>query len=193
MKGKRETAFKVRIKDILEGKYVVQEGWEPNYIELNSRRFSRVNLLGTYVGEENGLPKIDDGTGSIVLRSFEEGIKFDFNLGDILTIIGRPREYNQTRFIVPEIIRKIEDAEWIKVREIELKKFKLCAPVAEKKEAAPVNSIKIVDIVKEMDSGNGVSTEEVIKKAGITGEKEINKLLENGELFEIKPGILKVL
>lgn len=195
MNNKRETAYKVRIVDILNGKYVINEGWKPNYIEVGNKRFSRVNVLGTVVGFENDLIKIDDGTGQIMLRSFDESNTMQQNVGDVLLIIGRPREYNEIRFLVPEIIKKIDNPEWIKVRNLEIKEEKVTKVKKIKEEKVEENTNqKILDIIKEKDKGNGVNTEEIIKIVGKSNtEKNINKLLEEGEIFEIKPGILKLL
>ncbi len=69
---KRQVAFKVRIKDIIDGKYIVEEGWQPNYIiTCSGEKISRVNIIGTIVlksDEENLNYKsvvLDDGTGKI--------------------------------------------------------------------------------------------------------------------------------
>ncbi len=195
MKNKRETAYKVRIKDILNGKYVVNEGWEPNYIEIGNKKFSRVNVLGTVVGFEEGLIKVDDGTSEILLRSFDNNNISPFQVGNVILIIGRPREYNENRYLMPEIIKKVDNPEWIKVRDLEIKDVKEEKIIEIKKEEKENNlNQKIMEIIKKKDSGNGISTQDIIK---ITGNKEtektINKLLEEGEIFEIKPGILKLL
>ena len=107
---KRHTAYKVRIKDIIDSKYIKGEGeWSPNYLEVGILEVSRVNLMGVLVSNQteqnyhNML--IDDGTGRITVRSFED-IKNDVNVGDIVLVIGRPREYGNERYIVPEIIKK---------------------------------------------------------------------------------------
>jgi hypothetical protein len=190
---KRETAFKTRIKDILEGKYVVNKGWEPNYVEINSRKFSRVNILGTYIGSDDGLQKIDDGTGIIMLRIFNSEIKFEYAIGDTLLIIGRPREFNGSRFIAPEIIKKIENNEWVKVRALELKNTKIPAPEVKKEQKKEDRTNQqIIELIKTLDSGEGVLTEAVVKKIP-EAEKEISILLEHGEIFEIRPGVLKIL
>ena len=63
----RETAYKIRIKTILEHAYVKQEGWDPNYIDLNGHKVSRVNVIGTITSKENNSYLLDDGTASITL------------------------------------------------------------------------------------------------------------------------------
>ena len=45
----RETAKICSVNDLLVGEYVVQEGWLPNYIKINDRKLSRVNIMGSPV------------------------------------------------------------------------------------------------------------------------------------------------
>ena len=49
----------------------------------------------------------------------------------------------------------------------------------------------VIKIIKECDDGEGADYEEVLEK--VKNEKLINSLMEEGEIFEIKPGKLKVL
>ncbi len=35
---KRHIAYKVWIKDLLANKYVKQEGWDPNYVEIDGKQ-----------------------------------------------------------------------------------------------------------------------------------------------------------
>ena len=50
---KRQIAYKIRIKDILEGKYVKEEGWNPNYIvTANEKEVSRVNIIGIVIDKQ---------------------------------------------------------------------------------------------------------------------------------------------
>ena len=49
-------------------------------------------------------------------------------------------------------------------------------------------------LIKKLDKGEGVTFEDVIKNSATSkAETIITKLLENGDVFEIKPGKLKVL
>ena len=71
---KREIAYKVRINDILKGEYVRRDGWDPNFIMINNKQVSRVNIMGVVVSipdtGQNNLT-IDDGSGRIEVRSFD--------------------------------------------------------------------------------------------------------------------------
>ena len=121
---KREIAYKVRINDILKGEYVRRDGWDPNFIMINNKQVSRVNIMGVVVSipdtGQNNLT-IDDGSGRIEVRSFDSPEMLASSaIGDIVLMVGRPREYNGARYIVAEILRKIENKKWMEVRKIEL-------------------------------------------------------------------------
>ena len=202
-------ACKVKIRDWRNGRYVREEGWQPNYIIIgDGRQVSRVNLIGIVVlkpvEESNNYQSIiiDDGSGKISVRSFEGDILKIPKVGDVILLIGRPREYGNEKYIVPEIVRIIDDKKWIDVRKLEIelhsKKYRTRGDavleeeiIGDKKEN---NADRIFKLIKDIDNGDGVDTEEIISKANVMGaEKIIANLLEEGEIFEIKPGKLKVL
>ncbi len=55
-------------------------------------------------------------------------------------------------------------------------------------------SEKIIKLIKEIDKGNGVFIEELIEKSPLDNtEKIIQKMLENGDIFQNLPGKVKVL
>ena len=114
---RRQVAYKVRIKDLVNGRYVKEEGWNPNYIITNDgRQINRVNLIATVVSKptEQDINYqsiiLDDGTGRISIRNFEQNNLFDnIKLGDIILLIGRPREYGNEIYILAETIKKIQN------------------------------------------------------------------------------------
>src|SRR3989338_7071107 len=121
---KRQVAYKVRIKDLADGRYVKEEGeWTPNYVLVGETQVSRVNLIATVVSaskDSNSLI-IDDGSGKISLRAFNDNkILGNIDIGDIVLVIARPREFSQEKYLVPEIIKKIENHKWLRVRKLEL-------------------------------------------------------------------------
>lgn len=123
---KRQIAYKARIRDLLNGRYVKEEGWMPNYVVTgDGREISRVNIIATVVAksveESYQSIVIDDGTGRISVRWFEKGNLFEgVEIGDIVLLIGRPREYGSEKYILPEILKRVKDYGWIKVRAMEL-------------------------------------------------------------------------
>ena len=100
----RQVAYKIRISDILNGSFIKDE-ISAGYIKLNDANVSRVNIIATVVykaeqpSTSNAL--IDDGTGKILLRSFENSRIFSkADVGDAVLLIGKIREFNNERYIV---------------------------------------------------------------------------------------------
>ena len=198
----RQVAYKVNISDILNCNFIKDE-LSAGYIKVNGVNVSRVNIIATvvYKPEETNFNAIvvDDGTGRISLRSFENNDVFSkIDVGDTSLIIGKIREYTNEKYVVPEIVKKINNFEWLNVRKLELvgktvaDNAKITDSVVE--EIAVGSNEEVYSLIKSLDTGDGISIEEVIKKSSNKeAEKVINRLLENGDVFEIKPGKLKVL
>ena len=200
---KRQIAYKARVSDILNGSFSKDE-LSAGYIKLNGVNVSRVNVIANIVyksGDEQNHSSalIDDGTGKILLRTFENTNLFSkADIGDVVLVIGKIREYNNERYILPEIVRKLEKFEWMSLRKIELKDT-IIEPVKEPanevvEEAAKTIGEEVYIIIKKLDDGDGAAIEDVMKESNNPdAEKIISRLLENGDVFEIKPGKLKVL
>jgi len=210
---KRQVAYKIMVNDILKGEYVKEDGeWAPNYIKVGNKKVSRVNLMAVVVSKQdlentnyqNIL--VDDGSGRISIRNFEEDSNFkSIEVGDFVLIIGRPREYLNEKYIVSEIIRKTDNTLWMEAKKLELSKGPEIK-TTETKEVIEeeikenveegirgINS-QIFNLIKEIDKGEGANIQDVITKSQIVNVEEIIKnLLKHGEVFEIKPGKLKVL
>jgi|SRR3989338_6257750 len=202
---KRQVAYKVRICNVLSGNFT-KDDLSAGYLKLKDIHISRINIIATIVYKyeqtsSHNSAVIDDGTGRISLRSFESGAFSKVDVGDVVLVIGRIREFSDEKYVIPEILKKINNVDWINVRKLELKKYnyavdeiKIADDVAEKTtDDFKINS-EMYSLIKELDKGNGVSVEDIIKKFDNSeAESVINKLLENGDIFEIKPGRLKVL
>lgn len=199
---KRQVAYKVRISDILSGNLTKDE-FSAGYIKLSNYNVSRVNVIATVVykpenssGYNNAV--IDDGTGKILLRSFENiGAFPKTDVGDIVLVIGKIREFNNERYIVPEIFKKLDNFMWLNVRRLELRKVvdfdNDQKSQASNEEFADIDE-EIFSIIRKLDKGDGAFVEDVIKNLKYdAAEKMLNILLEKGNIFEIKPGKLKVL
>ena len=127
---KRLVARKIWIKEVLNSRYIKEEGLRPNYIlTQEDKKVSRINLIGVVVmldigqGSSNFL--IDDGTGKITVRLFEENEEIKkINVGDVVIIIGRPREYGGEIYVLPEIFKKLDAISWLEVRKLELNEKK---------------------------------------------------------------------
>ncbi len=227
--NKRQTAYKIKINTLLEEKYVKTDGWNPNFIIMNGIEISRVNVIGAVISNELETfgsvayrnVMIDDGTGKISLRNFENPEALSgIEVADVVLVIGKLREYGSERYILSEIVKKIEDKRWIEQRNLEiellLRKIKRKMPAKENEEAVVTeevvekaenfiakdaeiknNSHSVYELVKDLDKGDGADYEEVLKKANFNhiknAENVIRKLLESGEIFEIRAGRLKVI
>ncbi len=130
MEIKRLTAAKTKIADITSGKYTVLPGFESNYVLTKSgMQLSRVRLLATIVDKflsESGrfaAITLDDGTDTIRAKAFNAVAVFDpLSAGDIVDFVGKVREYQGEIYLVPEIIRKIDDPNFELLRELEIRK-----------------------------------------------------------------------
>src|SRR3989344_4182018 len=128
-KFQRQIAYKLRIADILEGQFT-KDDISAGYIKLNGINISRVNVISTLVYKQEQAGNyssavIDDGTGKISLRSFEPDAFSKVDVGDILLVVGRIREFNNEKYVIPEITRKLESIEWLNLRRLELKNFEV--------------------------------------------------------------------
>ncbi len=199
---KRQVAYKVRISDILNENFI-KDDISAGYIKLNDVNVSRVNIIATvvYKSEQQSVSSIavDDGTGKILLRSFENNNAFSkLDVGDAALVIGKIREFNKERYIVPEVLKKISNINWMNVRKLEVKITKDDKIKNEDNDLIEGVVTNINDgiylLIKKLDKGDGVSIEDVLKNSdNSVAENIINQLLENGDIFEIKPGKLKVL
>lgn len=198
---KRLIAYKVNIETLAKGKYVINEGWQPNYILTEAgQKISRVNLIATVVtvqNEENDTSIIiDDGTTTIRLRSFDKDISLP-ELGTIINIIGRPREFGGEKYIAPEIIKVINNPIWVDLRKMELNtinKAAIPARINNTKNTQQNLTQKVFELIRKLDSGVGVDIDDIVKKTKNSKTEEIiNNLLKEGEIFEIKRGRIKVL
>src|SRR3989338_6905989 len=121
---KRQVAYKIRVSDILNVN-LEKEEFSGN-IRLSNTNVSRVNIIATviYKSEEFNYSSavVDDGTGKIQLRIFENNAYFSkADVGDAVLVIGKIREFSNEKYIMPEIFKKIDDSKWADVRKLELK------------------------------------------------------------------------
>jgi len=192
---KRQVAHKSRISELINGRYVQEEGWEPNYILSGPIKISRVNLIGIVVSKnDDDTVVMDDGSASMILRAFGENLFSNISIGDIMLCIGRPREHDNEKYIAPEICKKITNKNWIELRKLELGTPKIIPEIKEviEEQKIPLTQ-KVYKSIKEKDSGQGVSVDKLVEIHGINAEKAVQNLLSEGEVFEIQPGKLKVL
>lgn len=269
---KREVAYKVRIAQLHMGGYIKQDGWLPNYVQMeDGRRVSRVNIIGTVI-EANidtefsqDTIVLDDGSASIEVRDFEGVYLKKIQKGNIVLLVGKVKEYNGLKYIIPEIVKELGEPKWVIYRNLEHELFnathKIDSEYLEKYDSASSNStasthadkspishdeamieeddlsmesnvndsddsddykpkfknemadnslttdqlveqvagdgedsphMKVIAFIRENDDGSGCAVELINEKIQ-QADTIIEDLLKDGEVFEIRPGILKVL
>ncbi len=142
----RQVAKKADIGMVQASRYIRSEGeWEPNYIlTKEDEKISRVNIIASVISR-NDLQSpdnltIDDGSGKITVRTFQNPQIFsNISVGDIVLLIARPREFSNELYLVPEIIKKIENPKWVELRRLELAIIKKSSK-RDKKEALNENN-----------------------------------------------------
>jgi RPA family protein len=208
---KRQPAYIVSIKDIITGTFVKTEGWDPNYVTLSwGLKVSRVNVLGSVVDKSDQEISLDDSTGVIKVRSFEPFPDFEqVSVGDVVLLIGKVGEYGEI-YLRPEICRKVEQ-KWIsqrkdeweiikkiyesgKIIQTEAEQVATFSPAEEITEDAPVENMldKIISFINANDTGTGVPKDVILRKFP-EGKEVLNTLIMEGDIFEIKPDVFKVL
>ena len=200
---KRHIAFKLRIGNILLGKPVL-DGDRFSFLEIGSKRIVRVNAVGNIVDkyESEGEKKflsltLDDGSGQIKLKSFAEDInKFKkFSQGETVLVIGVLRYWNNEIYLSPEIIRQL-NPKYLLVRKLEIEKSRENQEALPKEEIIAVKD-KILGIIKNSEENGGIDTEKIIMNLNeIAPEiinQEIQKFIEEGIIFEPRPGKVRYL
>jgi RPA family protein len=197
---KRHTAFKLKIGDVLSGSQIT-DGEKLKYIEINGKNVARVNLIANVVDkfiqdEKKKFASItlDDASGQIKLKAFGDDIEKlkSFEQGDTVLTIGMVREWNNEIYLTPEIVKK-KEPEYLLLRKLEndLQKPK----ELDKKEVSEVKD-KIVEIIKREETNNGADVKNIITELGAKQEvvnQEIRKLLEEGTIYEPRPGKVRYL
>ena len=93
---------------------------------INGKKVSRVNLVGCvidkFTGENYISANLDDSSGVISLKLWQENTSLFLNVdvGDLVLIVGKLKEYNNSRYVTPEVVRKLDNPLWLKIRKLEL-------------------------------------------------------------------------
>jgi len=197
---KRHIAHKFRIGKILSGKPILEND-RLRFIEIENKTIIRVNLIANVIDKfvQEGEKKyasvtLDDATGQIRLKAFGDEIsKFSaLNQGDTIQVIGLLRYWNNEVYITPEIIKK-KDPAFLLVRKLELEAEE---PKSLEKDKLIELKDKIIYMIKEAEKDNGIEVEKIIlelKENSSIINQEIKKLLEDGLVYEPRPGKLRYL
>jgi RPA family protein len=211
----RQTAYLTTIGALLNGSFIKSEAhMQPNYVRTaEGKELSRTHIIAVIVSFDEGTHAeavLDDGTGKITARSFDNPTYFSsFNLGDIIRIIGRVRAFNEQIYLIPEIVKKITNRQFIALHKLQLQQnhdeiienipvseisdettSEISIDTIEETPPSPVD--QIIALIKTKDTGDGALIEEIAQTVE-NGERLIHNLLEAGDIFELRPGRVKVL
>ncbi len=130
-----QPAVKVLIGDILGGEFEELTAGGYRYFRLASgRSVAKVRIMGVvidgYLAEDGGHARlsVDDGTGPISLRAWEEGVQLlvdgdtrsPLPRGTVVDVVGKPREWRGEKYVQPMIVIRVEDPNVILLRELEI-------------------------------------------------------------------------
>ncbi len=198
---KRNVAFKLTVGEILGGKPVMEEE-RFSFIDLGDRKVVRVNVLANCVDKyiSEGEKKfasltIDDASGQIKLKSFGDDIEILKKVaqGDTLQIIGNVKEWNGEVYILPEVLKKV-DPRWLLVRKLEIQNSRKDI-VSDENAPLKLKDI-IMQKIKEAEIDGGIEIDRIVMDTKANPDlinKEIKKLLEEGLIYEPRPGKLRYL
>ncbi len=119
----RMTAVRASVADIIHGTYIEEDGHHvvsPQGVELR-----RVVLVGfivrQYVGQGSFASiTIDDGTETIRAKAWGETQSLEqVETNTLAMIVGKVREYEGEVYIVPEIVRPLDDANYMTLHQLE--------------------------------------------------------------------------
>ncbi len=138
-----------------------------------------VNLVGIVVHRGRGFAVLDDQSG-LVKIILPEGR--EVKLGAPLLVIGMV----QNGCVFANVARELLSTKWLLVRRLELGAQ---APVQEE----PLSYERLIEEIRALDSGEGVLLEELYKRVGARAEELVMNLLAEGEIYENRPGRVRVL
>ncbi len=195
----RSTARKIKIEDLVHGEYVNTPEGEPNYIVTPwEEELLRVNIIATIVDKfvrddgDYGTLSLDDGSETIRAKAWGEDVEeFEkFEIGDLVKVIGKVREYQGEIHLVPEIVKEVDDPNWEFVRELEIleKRKKLFDKGKRPEYEEESEEEEIPEFSREQEEAKEVGTIEDLgdsSESGSEEEKEVSEDLKDKLLLAL--------
>lgn len=195
---KRNIAYKYHIGSLLSGKPIL-ENERIKCVEIGEKQVVRVNIIANIVdkyiqeGEKKfGSMTLDDATGQVKVKTFGEDVeKFSsLSQGDTVLVVGMLRSWNNELYLTPDIIKK-KDPSFLLVRKLEIESSK-----PKTQDFAQLLAVrdKVLELVKNAEKDGGIDIEKIIlesKESPHAINEEIKKLLEDGLIYEPRPGKLR--
>jgi hypothetical protein len=222
----RQTAIPCTLEELKNGMWLQNDGLVPSGVRTSRGMIARASTIGVMVDKRSDAAfSLDDGTSIITVRSFDNNpVPVRADVGDMILVIGRPREYQSERYLVLEVCKKLRNPAWAQYRKRELEaglrieesamrpmNTEAMTPLATVgpgeitgQISIPADSVGgevkknpfelLIGKIKELDAGDGADLEDVLSSLLLDGgEKYVRTLIEEGEIFETRPGKVKVL
>ena len=211
----RLTAYKIWIASLINSPYVNNPGeFEPNYIKVNGKEISRVNVIATvvnkYISDDGTYVTIivEDGSSQIRVKSWREDTLLlkNINVGDTILLIARVKNYQNEIYLLPEIVKKV-NPNWELVRKLELLKEygkpKLEQVTQIKEEIIPNTEIQnieeitfsstnlrneLLNLIEKNEDKNGISLEEMkleLHKDVTEIYNILEELIKEGQVYQV--------
>ncbi len=214
------SAAPLSISEALSWDFVRQDGWRPHYLLTPSgRKVSLMSIMAVLVGKpDERTLLIDDGSDVMSARLVGGGSSQHLSVGDVLSVRARLGEANGERFLLAETAACLRSHAWLAVRKAELRlRGEVGEETAQLAEASAGEGAqaeaeeakteerlspgspaeRLYALIKGLDEGAGVEMTSLLERASSDGiadaESLIQSLLERGEIFVPRPGILKAL
>lgn len=218
--SERPVVHKVRIRTVLTGSLIAGQGWSSGM--LTTAIFGNifaVDIVATVVNvnEEAQTFVMDDGTGTVPVKVFRGVLP---EVGSLIRVIGKPRDHEGERIVVADIVKHNIDPTHVPLREVEIQYLeRTFAPEHTtphtKVEEMPTHNTslketseqfseqpsspehpksRLIELIKVLDTGSGADYEDVLTQANMgNAEHVLDGMLKRGDVFEIKPGRLKIM
>ncbi len=188
---KRATAYKLWLKDLVSGRFITPENAdETPHLDVKNLKVSRVNIIANtvliYKSEDGSYSNLtlDDGSGEAIrVKAWRDDTRLlsGVNVGNLVNVIGRVRLFNNEVYVLPEIVKVLDDLNWGKLRRIELTKMygqpEIIKPIQVKAELPKIEIV--IPKIKELTiNSNSIEEIDFTKpETNTITEKERQKVL----------------
>ncbi len=218
---KRQTALKLSITDLQQNNLPNSNTNVMNNRAIRVNIMG--NVIDKFVSEgekKYAALTIDDASSQIRIKTFGEDIlKLQgIEIGDTILVIGNARTFNDEIYILPEILRRI-DLKWLLVRKKELERGQASDPadnriskqlkqvnlteqqreiieeiIFQKKPGGKTIKENILDLLKQETEGIDIDRLIMMVDSPVDSIKStVQEMIENAEIFEPKPGKIRLL
>ncbi|MHA2304232.1 MAG: hypothetical protein ACXACU_02480 [Candidatus Hodarchaeales archaeon] len=210
---RRNPYRRIRIESLTRSELLKDQEDRWRLVTPSGKNLFRVWIMGVvtqkYSGENNyiGL-MVEDGSAGIIAKSWD-GKLDSYNQWDKVELLGQiqisEKDDEIDVFLNPELIHSISDDNWFLVHRLKIIQQLNEANMNVEMKNAKISGVdlgivsiddlktKLIDTVRNLDSGKGVSYDQIVKMYPNIDEEQIDSaitdLLESGEFFEPRAGI----